>query len=274
MTAIAFAHRRQVLRWCGPVAIGLIGSALGKAMLPTDTAPPHNPQPFFFSGCRCVNDLVPGSAQAPTIALLGALCWLLISALGCGRTQLEPASPTDAGTKIDRPMDLGADLPQDQARDLLQDQMDAPIDVGGPTCVPAPEECNGRDDDCNGKIDEAQPEIPCPNGGVRRCVGGTYSTCPVRCEVCIPKSERICFRTFCTYWGTQICSADGYTFGPCMEAPVPRECEKIAKDKMRSRELEMCCLANNYCCRDEYDLDGDGDTGEMLGRCEQVICTP
>jgi hypothetical protein len=205
------------------------------------------------------------------LALVGALCWALSATGGCGRTQLEPASPTDAATKADRPQDLGADLAEELPMDADEEH---PVDAGGPICVPAPEECNGKDDDCDERIDEQQPAIPCPNGGFRYCVGGSYSACRVRCEVCVPKSERICFRSFCTYLWIQTCSGDGYSFGDCIEAPVPRECEKIAKDKMRSRELEMCCLANNYCCRDELDLDGDGDTNEMLGRCEAVTCTP
>jgi hypothetical protein len=221
---------------------------------------------------------VPGCAQGSGTARARALGCLLVAVLGCGRTQLEPASPTDAATKVDRPLDLGADLPQDRPMDQADERGDAPVDgppdAGGPVCVPTTETCNGQDDDCDGRTDEDQPPIPCPAGGYRYCVGGSYSACPVRCEVCIPKSERVCFRTFCTYWGTQTCATDGYSFGPCMEAPVPRECEKIAKDKLRSRELEQCCLDNNYCCRDEFDLDNDGDTGEMLGRCEAVVCTP
>jgi hypothetical protein len=194
------------------------------------------------------------------------LLLLVLWAAGCGRTALEPGVRNgDAATPTDRPTDMGADRPRDA--------VDGPTDSGGPACVPATEVCNGKDDDCDGLIDEEQPPYPCPNGGFRYCVGGTYSVCPVRCDVCLAKSERICFRTFCTYWGKQICADDGRSFGSCMESPVPRECEQISKDKMHSRELEQCCIDNNYCCRDEFDLDHDGDTGDMVGHCEAVMCT-
>jgi DNA replicative helicase MCM subunit Mcm2 (Cdc46/Mcm family) len=43
---------------------------------------------------------------------------------------------------------------------------------------------------------------------------------------------------------------------------------------MRSQELEDCCIKNGYCCVDEFDVDGDNDRTEMLGRCEAVTCAP
>ncbi len=264
-----------MLRW----GRSATGRSAGEPMHPTDTATPHKPQPFSFLGRRCVSGPVSGSA---TIALCGVL---LAWAGACGRTQLEPAAPRDAAALVDRPADLARDLGGDQ-KDALPDlSPDLPMETlpepppddgggGGPPCIPTIEECNGKDDDCDGVIDEEQPGIPCPNGGFRYCVGGTYSDCRVRCDACVPGSRRVCFRTFCTYWGVQYCAEDGRTFGPCMEAPVPQECKKISEDKQRSRELEQCCLDNNYCCRDEFDLDHDNDTGEMLGRCEAVMCTP
>jgi hypothetical protein len=78
--------------------------------------------------------------------------------------------------------------------------------------------------------------------------------------------------SFCTYWGVEDCAADGRSFGACKEAPVPDACKGVADAKKRSRELEQCCLDRGYCCLDEFDLDGDGDFTEMLGRCEGLLC--
>jgi hypothetical protein len=176
-------------------------------------------------------------------------------------------APADVGK--DAPPDLAPDLPADAPPDLASDARDTP-----PACQPVAESCNGLDDDCDGDIDDGLAAIPCPNGGQRFCVAGRFSECPTRCEVCVPGSQRVCFKSFCTYWGRQECSGDGRSFGPCEESPAPRECARIADDHMRSRELEQCCLENNYCCVDDFDLDGDGNRNEMIGHCEAVQCTP
>jgi hypothetical protein len=55
---------------------------------------------------------------------------------------------------------------------------------------------------------------------------------------------------------------------------VPRQCRAIARDHQDSPQLERCCIDEGYCCLDEHDLDGDGDTGEMLGNCEHLSCEP
>jgi hypothetical protein len=138
-------------------------------------------------------------------------------------------------------------------------------------CVPSEEICNGIDDDCDGEVDEV-PAVPCPEGGYRYCVAGKLSDCPRRCEACMPGSERVCFLSYCKYWGVQTCTADGRSFGRCREADPPPECAKIAADQKYSRQLEQCCLDNGYCCVDEFDLDADGDRTEMLGRCDEVRC--
>lgn len=138
-----------------------------------------------------------------------------------------------------------------------------------PECVA--ESCNGRDDDCNGAVDDVPP-VPCPGGGERYCIAGRLSECPVRCEGCLPGSERVCFKSYCTYWGAQTCAADGRTFGVCREHGVPGECEDIAFEHKDSPELEQCCIDNGYCCLDSYDLDGDGDRQDMLGQCDEVMC--
>jgi hypothetical protein len=180
-----------------------------------------------------------------------------------------PATP-DSG--VDAPADLGIDLAAEAGEDLAPD-LAPPLQAPPPPgCKPQPEICNGADDDCDGKVDEDQAAIPCPNGGERYCVAGRLSECPRVCDVCRPGSRRVCFISYCTYWGAQTCAADGRSFGLCRESPVPPECEGVAKSKKKSPELERCCLDNGYCCRDEYDLDGDGDRGEMLGRCGAVTC--
>jgi len=174
-----------------------------------------------------------------------------------------PPLPADAAA----PADLPVVIPPDAAPATMP-----PVTVPG--CQPQPESCNGQDDDCDGKIDEDLPAIPCPNGGSRYCVAGRLSECPRICEQCRPGSQRVCFISYCTYWGTQSCAADGRSFGLCHESKVPAECEGISKSRRKSPELERCCIDNGYCCLDEYDLDGDGNKNELLGRCGAVTCDP
>lgn len=141
-----------------------------------------------------------------------------------------------------------------------------------PNCVPHDETCNGKDDDCNGQVDDGIAPVPCPGGGERYCVAGRMSACPTRCETCVPGSERVCFLSYCTYWAAQVCAADGRSFGVCRERSVPSECRSVAEQHKDSPELEQCCIDNGYCCRDEYDLDNDGNRSEMLGQCDDVSC--
>jgi hypothetical protein len=243
--------------------------------------------------------------------LVWATLTAALSLAGCGRSQLDlsPAgllpivdaavvvehapdvvaeAPVDAAPDLapdvppDVPPDLAPDLPVDRSPDLRPEAgpevvpppPPPPVD-GGPVCHPQPETCNGIDDDCNGKIDDGLPAIPCPNGGERYCVSGAYSECPRRCEVCVPGSERECFSTFCTFWGTQSCASDGRSFGPCKESKVPAECKAITDQANKATaELEMCCINQGLCCIDQFDLNHDGNKNDMLGRCDSVMCGP
>jgi hypothetical protein len=192
----------------------------------------------------------------PAAALVGAA---LAAAAACGRTGLD----ADEGSDLD-----GALLEPDATPPEKPE-----IDAQPSACVPTEEVCNGVDDDCDGQVDEL-PAIPCPKGGERYCVAGAWSACPQPCDTCMPGSERICFHSFCKYWAVQTCAADGKSFGKCKEAEPPPECASVAKTEKYSKALEQCCLDNGYCCLDEFDLDGDGSTSEMIGQCEEVQCKP
>jgi hypothetical protein len=190
--------------------------------------------------------------------------------------ELAPDVPPDVPPDLapDLPRDLPPEAKPDATPDLPREAAPAerpPVEAG-PVCQPQPETCNGLDDNCDGRVDEDQPAIPCPNGGSRYCVGGRYSECPRRCEVCIPGSERECFTSFCLYWGTQFCASDGRSFGTCKETTPPAACRAIADKHRKSPELEQCCIDQGFCCLDDFDLDNDGDTKDMVGRCDTVMC--
>jgi hypothetical protein len=250
------------------------------------------------AACR-VREVVARAHWTRTAGALAAL-GVALALASCGRSSLNLAAPAaapvlDAAAPMDRPADLVAEAPPESPPDLpvetpLDAPPDAPLDAPrevaveapaehapaevGPTCTPQPETCNGLDDDCNGLIDDGLPPIPCPDGGERYCVSGRYSECPQRCEVCVPGSERECFTTFCTYWGSQQCASDGRSFGPCQEVKVPFECAAIASQSKKSAALEQCCIDHGFCCLDDFDLDKDGDTTDMVGRCDAVTCGP
>ncbi len=225
------------------------------------------------------------------MGMKGVTLLAILTACGaCGRSPLfgshAPGSPVvvDAASDPapdrapDRVPDLLADRVPDRVPDVVPDLVpDRSVDVtpeGPPPCRPQPELCNGRDDDCDSKVDQDLVPIPCPAGGSRYCVGGQWSECPRRCEVCVPGSSRVCLVSYCTFWGQQSCASDGRSFGPCRESPPPAACDAVSRQGKRSAALEECCLKNDYCCLDEFDLDNDGDYAEMLGRCEAVTCDP
>lgn len=167
---------------------------------------------------------------------------------------------------------LGLDDDDIDSVDPGADAMVPGLDGSTPsTCVPVAETCNGIDDDCDGQADEL-PAIPCEGGGYQFCVAGTLSECPKRCDTCMPGTERICFLSYCKFWAVQTCAADGKGFGKCHEDDAPPECAGVAEDKQYSAALEQCCIDAGYCCLDEFDLDDDGNHGEMLGNCDELSC--
>jgi hypothetical protein len=233
-------------------------------MRSTDTAAFLARELFSSPGRRGVYNVVPSRAASGVVFLACAA----FAAAACGRTDLDGFGR--AAARADAALDLPRDAPADRRPDLPPPPKDAAADV----CKPQPETCNGVDDDCNGAVDDGLPPIPCPEGGDRYCVAGAYSDCPRRCDVCVPGSKRTCITSFCTFWGSQACAADGRSFGACKETLAPPECQGVASQMQRSPQLEQCCIDNGFCCVDEFDLDHDGDRTEMLGRCESVVCGP
>jgi hypothetical protein len=116
------------------------------------------------------------------------------------------------------------------------------------------------------------PPVPCPGGDFQYCVAGHYSECPKRCAACVPGSTRVCFLTYCNRWGTETCSADGLSFGFCKEAPIPSKCAAIADQYKTSPELEQCCIDSGFCCQDMFDLNGNGNYGDLIGTCNGTSC--
>jgi hypothetical protein len=191
----------------------------------------------------------------------------------------DPPLPRDLPSELphDLPVDLRPDLPLVSGPDLARDpspDRPATSDTALPiTCSPTTELCNGLDDDCDGVVDNDIAPVPCPGGGFRYCVAGQMSACPSRCAVCVPGGQRVCFISYCSFWGLQTCASDGQSWGYCVEQrPVPPACAAVARDKKHDRATEQCCVENGFCCLDEFDLDGDGDTTEMIGRCGDVLC--
>jgi hypothetical protein len=182
--------------------------------------------------------------------------------------------PDDEGMDVRTFADVAGEQGPPIGADGAHDSPIAPEGATDSRCVPAEEICNGIDDDCNGQIDDGIAPIPCPAGGFRYCVAGRTSACPTRCEVCVPGSHRVCLVSYCLYWGTQTCAADGRSFGPCREQRPPAECDGTARAHGASPELEKCCVDQGYCCLDAYDLDGDGDRGDLVGSCGGVSCEP
>ena len=206
----------------------------------------------------------------------------------CARTDLNPgdvetgasldphsvdpdAAPPDPDAQIPEP---DAQIPEPDADEPDADEPDADEpDADEPdACEPTgAETCNGVDDDCNGQIDDLAA-VACADGGFSYCVRGAMSECPRECQTCMPGSETVCFVSYCYFWGVQTCAGDGKSLSGCIEEPPPSACADIARDHQRSRQLEQCCIDQGHCCKDDFDLDRDGDTRDYVGTCSEVIC--
>ncbi len=91
------------------------------------------------------------------------------------------------------------------------------------------------------------------------------SKCPKRCDLCVPGSQRVCYLSYCRYWGVQTCTADGRSFGLCLEQAPPPECQAVANAEHGSAALEQCCIDNGYCCVDTYDLESQRQLAGAFG---------
>jgi|SRR5579872_2901316 len=195
------------------------------------------------------------SLHAPSLRLLGVLGFVAAVG-GCGRSELavdDQAPPDEAGAVPDAAADAEAEAEAAAP--------EAAPSVAVPDVQPPSDPCQ-----------DAAP-IPCPGGGARYCVAGHYSDCPTRCVACVPGSVRVCMLSYCEYWGTQTCAADGQSFGYCVEAAPPSECRDVARSSHDSSDLEQCCLDHGFCCRDDFDLNHNGNTTEQIGQCTGVTCS-
>jgi len=192
-------------------------------------------------------------AHLQGLSLLVAATAALLT--GCSRTELF----LDDGLPLSV-QDAAADDASDGG--LAEDSADVSVPVP-PEAAPPPDPCANM------------PPIPCPGGGYEYCVAGAYSACPQRCSVCVPGSQEVCFITYCHAWGIQTCAADGLSFGYCQEESRPSVCASAGGNQdQASAALEQCCIDNGYCCQDQFDLNGNGTTGEPIGQCSGVTCSP
>jgi hypothetical protein len=213
------------------------------------------------------------SAAAATAILLHVV------SIGCARTDLNPGEIETGESREPNLVDPDAAPPDADVEDAEPDadvedaEPDADVEDAEPdACEPTGAEvCNGVDDDCNGQVDDLAP-VACPEGGFSYCVRGAMSECPRECQTCMPGSETICFVSYCYFWGVQTCAGDGKSLSGCIEEPPPSACADIARDHQRSRQLEQCCIDQGHCCKDDFDLDHDGDTRDYVGTCTEVIC--
>lgn len=122
------------------------------------------------------------------------------------------------------------------------------------------------EDDCGdwGCSDSDDCNAPDPCSGVD--CGGSDWTSPPTGTTCVPGSTRYCDTpTYCS-WGEQRCNDQGTGWGPCYESSAPPGCGGWSYD-------EDCCIDSGSCCQDWYDFDGDGDTNDSVGTCEEVrVC--
>ena len=108
-----------------------------------------------------------------------------------------------------------------------------------------------------------------PGGGGGDNGGGGGGDC-----VCPPNADRFCDTpTYCN-WGRQVCVDDGNGnahWGNCAETNnIPAQCNF---GPQFDEWAEQCAIDAGFCVQDFWDLDGDWDTNETLGRdCAGLEC--
>ncbi len=110
-----------------------------------------------------------------------------------------------------------------------------------PLAQPTPEVCDSLDNDCNGRVDDvAGNACACAPGTMRACYSGPAGTQGVgRCRA-----------------GTQVCAADGRSYGACAGDVGPA--------------VEVCNAADDDCDGQTDDAAGVGDhCAAGLGACER-----
>lgn len=83
---------------------------------------------------------------------------------------------------------------------------------------------------------------------------------------CVPGAMRYCDGALACGWGTQICD-ENMRWGECVEnsSNPPSGCVAGGFD-------QSCCMRENHCCQDYWDIDEDGDLDESFGNCEGIVC--
>ena len=88
--------------------------------------------------------------------------------------------------------------------------------------------------------------------------------------LCIVGAWRYCDTPAYGYWGTQYCLENGLEWGRCTETAIPEPCAEV--EVWYSPRAVECCIENDFCCQDMWDIDHDGDTWDSLGNCVDVLC--
>jgi hypothetical protein len=168
--------------------------------------------------------------------------------------------------------------------------------LGGPTCVPAAEACNGADDDCDGSTDEdlarscGTDEGACA-AGTEWCAEGAYGPCEGEIgptdEVCEGSVDENCDGMTdegcdCTAGATRPCGTDegacaagleecdaGGWWGPCVGSvePAGEECNAVDDDcdGVTDEEIARPCGTDEGACVAGTETCAEGAFGPCQG---------